>query len=92
MIHAAGAIEAIIVLESIRRGRVHPTINRDTPDPECDLDYVPEGAREVSLRWCLNNSLGFGGQNAVAGARPLRGGVMSAAITSVRRHHRQRPP
>lgn len=43
---------------------IHPTINLETPDPECDLDYVPEGTRHADVRVALNNSFGLGGQNA----------------------------
>ncbi len=63
LIHAAGSTEAIICLESIRQGVLTPTINQQTPDPDCDLDYVPNVAREQKVRFALNNSFGFGGQN-----------------------------
>ena len=63
LIHAAGSTEAIICLESIRQGVITPTINQETPDPDCDLDYVPNVAREQEVRFALNNSFGFGGQN-----------------------------
>ncbi|MCX7681067.1 MAG: beta-ketoacyl-[acyl-carrier-protein] synthase II, partial [Anaerolineae bacterium] len=49
---------------SIEQGLVHPTINLEQPDPDCDLDYVPEGARKVNVRIALSNSFGLGGQNA----------------------------
>jgi len=61
---AAGAIETVATVLSIRDGRVHPTINQETPDPECDLDYVPNEARSVDIRIALKNSFGLGGQNA----------------------------
>ena len=61
---ASGAVEAIACIKSINEGIVHPTINLDTPDPECDLDYVPNKAREVDVRVALSNSMGFGGHNA----------------------------
>jgi 3-oxoacyl-[acyl-carrier-protein] synthase II len=61
---AAGAVEAIACVKSLESGWVHATINRDTPDPECDLDYVPEGARHLSPRVAMSNSFGFGGHNA----------------------------
>jgi 3-oxoacyl-[acyl-carrier-protein] synthase II len=61
---ASGAIETVACLKSIETGIVHPTINYEYPDPDCDLDYVPEGAREVDVRTVLKNSFGFGGQNA----------------------------
>jgi 3-oxoacyl-[acyl-carrier-protein] synthase II len=61
---AAGAIEAVACVQSLRTGIVHPTINLNTPDPDCDLDYVPNEAREFGVRTVLSNSFGFGGQNA----------------------------
>ncbi len=61
---AAGAVESVVCALSIRDSRVHPTINYATPDPECDLDYVPNQGRDWPVRACLNNSLGFGGHNA----------------------------
>jgi 3-oxoacyl-[acyl-carrier-protein] synthase II len=60
----AGAIEAAVCAMTIEQGIIHPTINLDTPDPECDLDYVPEGARQADVRVALSNSFGLGGQNA----------------------------
>jgi len=64
MLGAAGAIEAIVCALTIKHGVVTPTINFETPDPQCDLDYVPNTARAAKVRACLNNSLGFGGHNA----------------------------
>ena len=61
---AAGAIECLACVQSIGTGIIHPTINREHPDPECDLDYVPEGARKADVNVVLKNSFGFGGQNA----------------------------
>ena len=63
LIHAAGVTEAIVCLMSIAQGRVHPTINQRDPDPDCDLDYVPNVARDLDVRVAMNNSFGFGGQN-----------------------------
>jgi 3-oxoacyl-[acyl-carrier-protein] synthase II len=60
----AGAIEAAVCVRSIETGMVHPTINLETRDPQCDLDYVSEGARRVDARVVLSNSFGLGGQNA----------------------------
>jgi 3-oxoacyl-[acyl-carrier-protein] synthase II len=62
---AAGAIEAVITAKSILHGTVHPTINLESPDPECDLDYTTEGARKATIRAALSNSFGFGGHNSV---------------------------
>lgn len=64
MLGAAGAVESIACALALRHGVVPPTINLENPDPACDLDYVPHTAREVKIRVCLNNSLGFGGHNA----------------------------
>lgn len=61
---AAGALEAIASICTIRDGVIHPTINHETPDPECDLDYVPNEARKSDVKTVLSNSFGFGGQNA----------------------------
>lgn len=62
---AAAAIEAIVMVKSIENQIVHPTINLEHPDPECDLDYVAEGARKLKVDYALSNSLGFGGHNGV---------------------------
>jgi 3-oxoacyl-[acyl-carrier-protein] synthase II len=64
LIGASGALEAAATAISLERGVVPPTINQSVPDPECDLDYVPNTAREIPLRTALSNSFGFGGQNA----------------------------
>ena len=63
LLGAAGAIEAAAVCKSIQENVVPPTINLDTPDPDCDLDYVPNESREQQCDVILNNSFGFGGQN-----------------------------
>lgn len=61
---AAGAVEAIMTVLSIRDGRVHPTINQESPDPACDLDYVANEARALDVNIAVKNSFGLGGQNA----------------------------
>ncbi|MBN1439486.1 MAG: beta-ketoacyl-ACP synthase II [Anaerolineales bacterium] len=61
---AAGAIEAVACALTLRDGMIHPTINYDNPDPECDLDYVPNVKRPADVRIALSNSFGLGGQNA----------------------------
>ncbi|MCS7166534.1 MAG: beta-ketoacyl-ACP synthase II [Gemmatales bacterium] len=61
---AAGGIELIATALTIKFGVVHPTINYENPDPDCDLDYVPNTAREMPVRYAMSNSFGFGGHNA----------------------------
>jgi 3-oxoacyl-[acyl-carrier-protein] synthase II len=63
LIAAAGSVEAIVCLLTMRDGVLPPTINLDNPDPECDLDYIPHTAREKTVDVALSNSFGFGGQN-----------------------------
>ena len=60
---ACGAIEGAVTALSLRDQRIHMTRNLDNPDPDCDLDYVPEGARDLDLTYAMSNSLGFGGHN-----------------------------
>jgi len=62
---AAGGAEAISVLLTMEKGIIHPTINYEFPDPECDLDYVPNEARKKDVRAALSISAGFGGVNSV---------------------------
>jgi 3-oxoacyl-[acyl-carrier-protein] synthase II len=64
LLGAAGAVEAGIASLAVERGVLPPTINYDTPDPDCDLDYVPNKMRRANLRYALSNSFGFGGTNA----------------------------
>ena len=65
LLGAAGAVEAVAALLAIERGLLPPTVNYEQPDPDCDLDYVPDGPREApGLQLALSNSFGFGGQNA----------------------------
>ena len=63
LLGAAGGVETAVTALSIEKGFVHPTINLDNPDPECDLDYVRDGPRKVNIRHALSNSFGFGGHN-----------------------------
>ncbi len=65
LIGCAGAAEAIICIMTIRSGIIPPTINHEHPDPECDLDYVPNVARKAKVKTTLSNSFGFGGHNSV---------------------------
>lgn len=64
MMGAAGAVEAVATVKTIETGWIHPTINYEFPDPKCDLDYVPNKARQANVRVALSNSFGFGGHNA----------------------------
>jgi len=73
MLGAAGAVEMAICAKAIQTGVVPPTINYQTPDPECDLDYVPNTARELEVSAVVNNSFGFGGHNATLIAGKFRG-------------------
>jgi len=60
---AAGAIEAAICVLAMREGVLPPTINQEFPDPECDLDYIPNEARKANVSLSMSNSMGFGGHN-----------------------------
>jgi 3-oxoacyl-[acyl-carrier-protein] synthase II len=71
LLGAAGGIEAAVCALAIHTGVVPPTTNYATPDPECDLDYVPNEARKAEVRLALSNSFGFGGQNAVVALRKI---------------------
>jgi 3-oxoacyl-[acyl-carrier-protein] synthase II len=64
MLGAAGGVEAIVSILAVREGVIPPTINLENPDPECDLDYVPNEARQREVRYAMSNSFGFGGTNA----------------------------
>ena len=64
LLGASGGVELIACVLSIKTGVIHPTINLHTPDPACDLDYVPNTAREVRVRRAISNSFGFGGHNS----------------------------
>jgi 3-oxoacyl-[acyl-carrier-protein] synthase II len=63
LLGASGGVELIATVLTVKHGVIHPTINYETPDPECDLDYVPNQAREVRVRRAISNSFGFGGHN-----------------------------
>ena len=65
LLGAAGGVEAVAAVQTLRTSQIAPTINLDNPDPECDLDYVPREARRADVRTLMKNSFGFGGQNAV---------------------------
>lgn len=65
LVGAAGAVEAVFTAMALCEGVLPPTINYETPDPECDLDYVPNSPRKVAVDYALSNSMGFGGHNAV---------------------------
>lgn len=71
LLGAAAGLEAVVCALAIRDQVVPPTINYDTPDPDCDLDYVPNEARAADVKVCLNNSLGFGGHNTCMVLRAL---------------------
>jgi 3-oxoacyl-[acyl-carrier-protein] synthase II len=73
MLGAAGAVETAVCVLAIKNGIVPPTINYQTPDPECDLDYVPNTAREMPVNAIVNNSFGFGGHNATIAAKKFNG-------------------
>jgi len=64
LLGAAGALEALVCVKALQQGLLPPTINYETPDPECDLDYIPNTARHVPVRTAMSNSFGFGGHNA----------------------------
>ena len=61
---AAGGIEAVFSVLALKEKKIPPTINYEFPDPECDLDYVPNVARDAEVEYVLSNSFGFGGTNA----------------------------
>jgi 3-oxoacyl-[acyl-carrier-protein] synthase II len=69
MMGATGALEAIFCTQAVREGILPPTIHYETPDPECDLDYIPNQAREKKITLALSNAFGFGGHNAVLAIR-----------------------
>jgi 3-oxoacyl-[acyl-carrier-protein] synthase II len=72
LLGAAGVVEAIFSLLAIRDGVAPPTINLDNPDPDCDLDFVPNEARQMKIDVALSNSFGFGGTNGTVIFRRLK--------------------
>jgi len=72
MMGATGALEAIFCVQAVREGVLPPTIHYETPDPDCDLDYVPNQAREKKIDLAISNAFGFGGHNAVLAVRRCR--------------------
>jgi 3-oxoacyl-(acyl-carrier-protein) synthase len=70
---ATGALEAIFCVQAIREGVIPPTINFNEADPECDLDYVPNQAREIKVNVAMSNAFGFGGHNAVLALKAFNG-------------------
>jgi 3-oxoacyl-[acyl-carrier-protein] synthase II len=72
LLGAAGVVEAIFSILAIRDGVLPPTINLENPDPACDLDYVPNAARDAPVRVALSNSFGFGGTNGSLVFRDLQ--------------------
>ncbi len=73
MLGAAGAVEMVVCAKALATDTVPPTINYEVPDPECDLDYVPNTARQMKVNTCINNSFGFGGHNASIVAKKFVG-------------------
>jgi 3-oxoacyl-[acyl-carrier-protein] synthase II len=73
LLGAAGGVEMAACVLAIKNGIIPPTINLENPDPECDLDYVPNVAREKKVRVAINNSFGFGGHNATLIAKEFVG-------------------
>ena len=71
MLGAAGAIEAVICLKALEDGIIPPTLHLEEPDPECDLNYVPNQAVKAQVDLVLSNSLGFGGHNACLAFRKV---------------------
>lgn len=69
MLGSTGAVEAIFCVQAIREGILPPTIHYETPDPDCDLDYIPNQAREKKISFAISNAFGFGGHNAVLAIR-----------------------
>jgi 3-oxoacyl-[acyl-carrier-protein] synthase II len=73
---ASGGIELIATVKTLEQGVIHPTINLQTPDPDCDLDYTPNQARQRAVKVAMSNSFGFGGHNASVVVGQLRNGTI----------------
>ena len=73
LLGAAGGVEAVVTALSVKNGKIHRTLGYSVPDPECDLDYVTEGTRELKITGALSNALGFGGHNGCMCMRPIDG-------------------
>jgi len=72
LLGAGGAAELIAAILSMNAGKIHPTINLENPDPECDLDYVPNEARDFDFEIFMSNSFGFGGHNVTLVAKKYK--------------------
>jgi len=64
LLGAAGVVEAVATILAIQNNKIHPTINYETPDPECDLNYIPNQAQAWNVQVAISNTFGFGGHNA----------------------------
>jgi 3-oxoacyl-[acyl-carrier-protein] synthase II len=73
LLGAAGGVETVATVLALHQGILPPTINYEVPDPECDLDYVPNAARKAEIEAALSNGFGFGGTNATLAFRRFRG-------------------
>jgi 3-oxoacyl-[acyl-carrier-protein] synthase II len=73
LLGAAGGIEAVACIQSIRTGTIAPTTNYENPDPDCDLNYVPNKAVQAPVKIALSNNLGFGGHNATIAFKAYEG-------------------
>ncbi len=71
LLGAAGGLEAVVIALTLTRGIVPPTINLEKPDPQCDLDFVPNQARQTPVKAALSNSFGFGGHNVTLAMRAV---------------------
>lgn len=71
LLGAAGGVEAVVTAMSVKYGKIHQTLGYSVPDPECDLDYVTEGPRDIKITAALSNSLGFGGHNGCLCMKPV---------------------